>query len=327
MVSCESEMRKFERPKFLRGVLSREAYERWLHRKASAHVRRDRKRGNGICTGSGYRAAIHKAVVNSKGRDAYTRERLDWGLVSKYDNKASKSGGRAYKHAFALLPTVDHIGDGLDSGDFVICSWRTNDAKNDLPLREFLEVCKRVLEANRKTTYLSNALDDKKRLFKRIIHSLDDLQHAAECADQILQRDLHSATADADKLLLRALSTSLIVSYGRPFSGNRASLDVQKMLPRRYLNSLSEDRLRLHKNLMEARNRDHAHSDPAGRDLTVGAAGTQGIVLAIPIMRNAFAPWPRETIQRVRDLISVLLAKLSEDYLEIQKELKVGERF
>lgn len=320
-------MRKFERPKFLRGTLSQATYERWLHRKASAHVRRDRRRGNGTCTGSGYRAAIHKAVVNSKGRDAYTRERLEWSLVSKYDNIASKSSGRVYKNAFALLPTVDHIGDGLGSGDFVICSWRTNDAKHDLPFEEFLVVCKKVVEANRERTFRSDALDDKKRLFKRVIHSLEDLQHAADCADQILRRDLHSVATDGDKLLLKALSTSLIVSYGRPFSGNRASRDVQKMLPKTYLDSLSEGQIRLHKQLMEARHRDYAHSDPLGRDLTVGATGTQGIVLAIPIMRNALAPWPRETVQRVRDLISVLLAKLSEDYLEIQKELKVGERF
>jgi hypothetical protein len=29
-------------------------------------------------------------------------------------------------------PTVDHVADGLIPSDFVICSWRVNDAKNDL---------------------------------------------------------------------------------------------------------------------------------------------------------------------------------------------------
>jgi hypothetical protein len=44
------------------------------------------------------------------------------------------------------LPTVDHVGIGLDKADFKICAWRVNDAKNDLGLDEFLELCSQVLE-------------------------------------------------------------------------------------------------------------------------------------------------------------------------------------
>jgi hypothetical protein len=69
-------------------------------------------------------------------------------LVSKYDNAESKEGKRDYKAQFALLPTVDHVGDGLGVADFKICSWRTNDAKDDLSLNEFVELCHRVVAAN-----------------------------------------------------------------------------------------------------------------------------------------------------------------------------------
>lgn len=141
-------MRLFDLPAFLDGVVTREAYVRWLQRKAAAHVRRDRKRGNGSASVSEYKRAIHDAVCASRGRDAYTDEDLDWDLISKYDNDESRQGRRGYKAKFALLPTVDHVGDGTGPADFRICAWRTNDAKGDLTLKEFVALCARVLAVN-----------------------------------------------------------------------------------------------------------------------------------------------------------------------------------
>ncbi len=131
-------------PSFLEGVVEPEAYEHWLIRKAAAHVKRDRKRGR-KCTGSAYRAAIHRAVVRSGGKDAYTGEKLDWHLMSTYDNEHSQRGRRAYKARFALLPTVDHVEGEATGTKFEICAWRTNDAKNDLSLESFLDLCQKVL--------------------------------------------------------------------------------------------------------------------------------------------------------------------------------------
>jgi hypothetical protein len=85
-------------------------------------------------------------VIVGGGRDAYTGEALDWSLISRYDNADSALGGRLYKHGFAKLPTVDHVGDGLGPADFKICGWRVNDAKHDLDMPAFLDVCKAVLE-------------------------------------------------------------------------------------------------------------------------------------------------------------------------------------
>lgn len=137
--------RKYELPEFLRGVVSQADYERWLHRKARAHVKRDRKRGNKSATGAEYRAAIHKAVTTCGGRDVYTGEPLAWHLISKYTNDESKNGRRKYKAGFAQLPTVDHVADGLGPADFAICGWRTNDAKGDLSLAEFIELCTTIV--------------------------------------------------------------------------------------------------------------------------------------------------------------------------------------
>lgn len=43
------------------------------------------------------------------------------------------------------MPTVDHVVRASGGWDFVICGWRTNDAKNDLSLAEFLAVCRLVI--------------------------------------------------------------------------------------------------------------------------------------------------------------------------------------
>src|SRR4051812_18872657 len=114
-------------------------YDRWLRRKAAAHVKRDRKRGHN-CTISDYKNLIHQAVIHSAGKDDYTGEQLDWHLISKYTNEASKQGRHAYKAEFAMLPTVDHVRAEATTASFKICAWRTNDAKSDLSMDAFLNL-------------------------------------------------------------------------------------------------------------------------------------------------------------------------------------------
>jgi hypothetical protein len=97
-----------------------------------------------------YKRRIHRAVEASRGRDAYTGERLNWKLIGRYDNRASKSGRVSYKHKFAELPTVDHDGGSACRPILRICSWRTNDAKNDLSHREFVRLCRAVIHQERR---------------------------------------------------------------------------------------------------------------------------------------------------------------------------------
>ena len=135
----------YEFPCFLEGVVTEDEYRRWLQRKAQAHARRDRSRGNLSARIAEYKRAIHEAVVNGGDRDAYTGEPLSWERISTYDNVQSKAHRRQYKKSFANLPTVDHVGDGSGPPKFRICSWRVNDSKHDLSLDEFVELCRKVV--------------------------------------------------------------------------------------------------------------------------------------------------------------------------------------
>ncbi|MBX3249428.1 MAG: hypothetical protein KF901_19790 [Myxococcales bacterium] len=136
---------KYELPQALVGRCEEETYRRWLDRKAAAHKRRDRGRGNSSASKEAYKIAIHTAVQRDGLLDAYTGRPLRWDLIGKYDNETSKLRGRHYKHELGDLPTVDHVGNGLGPPDFRICAWRTNDAKNDLSYAEFVELCKAVV--------------------------------------------------------------------------------------------------------------------------------------------------------------------------------------
>ncbi len=88
---------------------------------------------------------MHAAICASQGRDYYTGEDLHWELIGTYDNEQSKADRSTYKAGLALLPTIDHVLMEDGTYDFVVCAWRTNDAKNDMSHAEFIALCRRVV--------------------------------------------------------------------------------------------------------------------------------------------------------------------------------------
>jgi len=54
-------MRKYQLNETLSKLVEQATYERWLHRKAMVHVKRDRARGNATATNEEYKVAIHQA--------------------------------------------------------------------------------------------------------------------------------------------------------------------------------------------------------------------------------------------------------------------------
>ena len=100
--------RLYEVPDRIKGLCKQKVYSRWQHSKAESHARRDQKRFRRSCRISEYKKAIHKAVTEGGDRDCYTREILDWSLISTYRNETSNEGKAKYKKSLALLPIVDH---------------------------------------------------------------------------------------------------------------------------------------------------------------------------------------------------------------------------
>lgn len=143
--------RKYPLPPFLEGrEISETKYNDWLARKSLAHWRRDKNRGNVDAVNEQYKRAIHAAIVESAGFDQYTGEALNWNLIGTYDNELAKLGGRKYKALHDLLPTVDHVDDGLGEANFKICGYRTNDAKGAMSHEEFIAFCRLVVAHSEK---------------------------------------------------------------------------------------------------------------------------------------------------------------------------------
>ena len=119
------------------------AYPRWVQRKAVTLCKRDQKRG-GVGNVQQYRLAIHAAVLACEGRDHWTGEPLDWELIGTDENNEAAARKGAHKKHHALLPTIDHR-TNTPEADFVICAWRTNDAKHDMTPEELLAFCRAVI--------------------------------------------------------------------------------------------------------------------------------------------------------------------------------------
>lgn len=138
---------KYTAPAYVLEAVEQALYADWLHKKAVAHVVRDRKRWKAEISVSEYKQAIHEAVINGNGFDPYTGEKLDWHLIGKYDNESAKGVGSSYKRTFRLLPTLDHLEHAHSKKPkFQICSWEVNDAKSDLTHDEFIKLCKRIIQ-------------------------------------------------------------------------------------------------------------------------------------------------------------------------------------
>ena len=131
-------------------TISFDKFSEWVMKKGYSLYQRDLKRTKekfkDKYTYTDYRSKICEAIQNipDAGKDYYTGEKLNWDLIGQYNNSDAQQEGKAYKRKFALMPTVDHI-NAEAKPEFVICSWRMNDAKNDLSEFAFTKLCIRFL--------------------------------------------------------------------------------------------------------------------------------------------------------------------------------------
>jgi hypothetical protein len=130
--------RKFELPSYIVGT-NESKFNEWIVKRAKYHASHDTKKKGIEFNQKDYREMIYNAITESKGRDFYTGEKLDWSKILRFEGK------RGTRRNFLDMPTIDHH----ESGKFKICSWRTNDCKNDLSTKELKYFCRLIL-ANKK---------------------------------------------------------------------------------------------------------------------------------------------------------------------------------
>jgi hypothetical protein len=144
--------KKYKLPKFLEGQVEQAKYNDWLSKKSISHTRNDRRRGNSKAVNEAYKMAIHAAIIDSNGFDEYSGEPLKWNLIGTWDNEKAKLDRRKYKALHDMLPTLDHVSDGMGEPDFKICSYRTNDAKGIMSQNQFIAFCRLVVAHSERST-------------------------------------------------------------------------------------------------------------------------------------------------------------------------------
>lgn len=144
---------------------------------------------------------------------------------------------------------------------------------------------------------------------RRLLISLWDLNSAASYASVLVHlgrrgpdegplTDLHRETA----------LTAMVVTYARPFSGNRSDPLCAGTIRLRRLVTLSEAERTLHNRLVDLRNTAFAHADPSAWKVShrVQPNGT-----VLPIVRDPRAPMRRADYAAVRDLASLICTAIS----------------
>jgi hypothetical protein len=139
---------KYHLPDFLVGRITEAAYDKWLNAKANTLRQRDLKNKRPFATANSkamYKEKIHAAVKENGQYDKYTKDALQWELVSTWDANRAKNGQDSYRDKFLLMPTVDHIDPEGQLLEFEIVSWLVNDCKSGLNPAQFIDLCKKII--------------------------------------------------------------------------------------------------------------------------------------------------------------------------------------
>jgi hypothetical protein len=128
------------------------------------------------------------------------------------------------------------------------------------------------------------------QLFRRILVSYNDFEHAGQVSTHILSAKLHQGYPSENRHILQALNCAMIVAYVRPFSGNRGSDVMLPGLPKRFLLGFSGDELSLHQVVMKDRNQLLAHSDSTAWNLRLSVVRSPRRNMLVPLHRDTRAP-------------------------------------
>ena len=127
--------------------ISQDLYGKWLDKVTTPHLLRDRKRLVGqTIERKVYRVAIHKAVVESNGKDYYTGEPLNWKLLQHFSGSTVSTTAKGSKRASQeMTPTLDHENLSAKHPVFRICSMRTNKCKSDYSIDTLLDFSRKLI--------------------------------------------------------------------------------------------------------------------------------------------------------------------------------------
>ena len=120
-----------------------------------------------------------------------------------------------------------------------------------------------------------------------------DWVHAERYCHAYLERELYKLEKtyvdDA-----RAFTTAIVVTYSRPFSGNRDRYNNRDPADKSYLNGLGSHARAVHDRIVELRNKAFAHSDASYHDVQIRRTDRGGMTT---LSRDLIAPLERSDVE------------------------------
>jgi hypothetical protein len=171
-------------------------------------------------------------------------------------------------------------------------------------------------------------LEEERALLKRILLSIDDFFVAGRHIERLRRVRQFRKAPKLDGTTREALQIAIVVSYARPFSGNRPARDVQRGLPS-FVDRLPAKRRALHDRLITLRHKQFAHSDPIAADLEVRVVQGSGRRHAVRVrsvseIRIALNP---KTLAAIDSLIEFQLRHCHREVDRILQLLPAGDQF
>jgi len=129
-----------------------------------------------------------------------------------------------------------------------------------------------------------------KKQIKRILISREDILEAAVCAHQLLKHQYYKPDyldrgdefENTDEYInMKALTTTLVVAYSRPFTRNEGDNSAISTLPEKILKSFNSSEIDLHKKILNLRNKAFAHSDADLFDAHLSISEDGGMIFPV----------------------------------------------
>jgi hypothetical protein len=173
----------------------------------------------------------------------------------------------------------------------------------------------------------SKTLQEKHRTLRRLVIAQGDLFQSLRFAELILSHEGLEVDSEEEerkyKDIITALHIALVVAYSRPFLKSKTGRvnSAIPSLPGKVLRGLSEEQKRLHKQVLQQRNQEFAHSDADAYSPMISNREF-GLV---PIMRNPFPPPELERIESIKEILQILIGRVSEETQKLRGAIEKGK--
>tara|TARA_B100001964_G_C14189610_1_gene580382 strand:- start:958 stop:1485 length:528 start_codon:yes stop_codon:yes gene_type:complete len=154
--------------------------------------------------------------------------------------------------------------------------------------------------------------------FNRVLISYIDFQQAHEIASIILEEKLHEEYPLKNRIKLEALNAGMVISYCRPFSGNKSVPD----LPNRFINNLEDAEKEIHDALMKDRNTVIAHSNSEAWNMRPYYESISGKNILVPLCHGVHKPFFKDITEKICILSKKQMETCFLERERLEKELR-----